>query len=74
MAELLGDIGNDPVDMLLETNGGQTDPTEALVTLIQNVVPDFRRDRRERCQKQWDPAWFGGKCDRNGRDLGARAG
>jgi ClpP class serine protease len=42
MAELLGDIGNDPVDMLLETNGGQTDPTEALVTLIQNVVPDFR--------------------------------
>ena len=24
------------------TNGGQTDPTEALVTLIQNVAPDFR--------------------------------
>jgi ClpP class serine protease len=42
MAELLGDVGADPVDLLLETNGGQTDPTEALVTLIRNVATDFR--------------------------------
>ena len=42
MAELLGDIGNDPVDLLLETSGGQTDATEALISIIQNVTADLR--------------------------------
>lgn len=42
MAELLGDIGDEPVDLLLETAGGQTDATEALVSLIQNTCADFR--------------------------------
>ena len=39
MTELLGDIGSDPIDLLIETNGGQTDATEALISTIQNVVP-----------------------------------
>lgn len=42
MAELLGDVGQEPADLLLETSGGVTDATEALVTLIQNVCKDFR--------------------------------
>lgn len=42
MAELLGDIGSNPVDLLLETNGGGTDATEALVSLIQNTTTDLR--------------------------------
>jgi hypothetical protein len=40
--ELLGDVGSEPVDMLLETNGGFTDATEALVSLIQSLVTDLR--------------------------------
>lgn len=42
MAELLGDVNDEPVDILLETNGGATDATEALVSLIQNTISDFR--------------------------------
>jgi len=42
VAELLGDIGNSPVDMLLETAGGLTDATEGLIKIIQNLVTDFR--------------------------------
>ncbi len=42
MTELLGDVGATPVDLLLETNGGGTDPTEGLITLIQNLTCDFR--------------------------------
>ncbi len=42
MAELLGDIGSSPVDLLLETNGGQTDATEALVSMLQSTVQDLR--------------------------------
>lgn len=41
-AELLGDIAGAPTDLLLNTNGGQTDATEALVSLIQASVPDLR--------------------------------
>jgi hypothetical protein len=42
MTELLGDVGAAPVDLLLETNGGGTDATEGLITLIQNLTSDFR--------------------------------
>jgi ClpP class serine protease len=42
MAELLGDVGSAPVDMLVETTGGVTDSTEALVALIQNLTTDLR--------------------------------
>lgn len=41
MNELLGDVGNDPVDLVLETNGGGTDATEGLISLIQNRVTDL---------------------------------
>jgi ClpP class serine protease len=41
-AELFGDVGSDPVDLLLETIGGVTDATESLVTLIRNLTKDFR--------------------------------
>jgi hypothetical protein len=42
LTELLGDVGGEPVDILLETNGGQTDATEALISTIQNLIADFR--------------------------------
>ena len=42
MAELFGDVGAEPVDLLLETVGGGTDATEALVSLMQNTTKDFR--------------------------------
>lgn len=42
MAELVDDIKRAPTDLLLETNGGSTDATEAIVSLLQSVVPDLR--------------------------------
>jgi hypothetical protein len=42
LCELWGDIGSDPVDLLLETNGGSTDATEALVSMVRNLSTDFR--------------------------------
>lgn len=42
MAELLSDVGNEPVDLMIETNGGQTDATEALISLLQNSCSDLR--------------------------------
>lgn len=43
MTELLGDVGkNEPVDLLIETNGGKTDSTEAIVSLIQSRLSDLR--------------------------------
>jgi len=41
MAELLGDVGDSPVDLLLETAGGATDATEALISLIQSAISDL---------------------------------
>jgi len=40
--ELWGDVGAAPVDLLLETIGGATDATEALVSLIRSMSTDFR--------------------------------
>ena len=41
--ELLSDVSSDePVDLMIETNGGQTDATEALVAIIQSRLTDFR--------------------------------
>lgn len=43
MVELLGDIAPDePVDLLIETNGGKTDSTEAIVAVLENRLTDFR--------------------------------
>ena len=42
LAEILTDIASDPVDLLLETPGGQTDATEALISLIRNSITDHR--------------------------------
>ncbi len=43
VAELLSDVlPGEPVDFLIETNGGQTDATEALVSIIQSRLTDFR--------------------------------
>lgn len=33
LAEILGDVGRGPVDILLETDGGMTDATEALISM-----------------------------------------
>lgn len=41
-AELFGDVGAEPVDLLLETIGGATDATESLVTLLRNLTKNFR--------------------------------
>jgi hypothetical protein len=40
--ELFGDVGAEPVDLLLETLGGQTDATESLVTVVRNLTDDLR--------------------------------
>jgi len=42
LTELLSDIDGEPVDLLLNTNGGQTDATEALISLIHARTSDFR--------------------------------
>lgn len=42
LAELLGKARSDKFDLLLETNGGQTDATENVVSLLQNCGSDFR--------------------------------
>lgn len=43
LTELLSDVGaGEPVDFLIETNGGQTDATEALVSIIRDRLTDFR--------------------------------
>lgn len=43
MTELLTDVGNDePVDLMIETNGGKTDSTEALVSILHNRIKDLR--------------------------------
>lgn len=42
MAELCKDAKGGPADLLLETNGGQTDATEGLISLIKTTVPDLR--------------------------------
>jgi hypothetical protein len=41
--ELFGDVKKDePVDFMLETSGGATDATESLVSLLHNIIDDFR--------------------------------
>lgn len=43
MTELLSDVAKtEPVDLLIETNGGKTDSTEAIVSLLQNRIDDLR--------------------------------
>ncbi|MFZ1907326.1 MAG: hypothetical protein WAU56_18245 [Steroidobacteraceae bacterium] len=42
MAELCTDAGGKPVDLFLETAGGETDATEGLVSLIQTMATDLR--------------------------------
>jgi len=43
LVELLSDVSPDePVDFLLETPGGQTDATEALISILQTRIPGFR--------------------------------
>lgn len=40
--EILGDLDGAPVDLMIETNGGETDATEAVISLLQNLVSDLR--------------------------------
>lgn len=43
LCELLSDFGDDePVDFLIETNGGKTDSTEAIVSILKNRITDLR--------------------------------
>lgn len=43
LTELLTDVPSDaPVDFMIETNGGKTDSTEALVSILQNRITDLR--------------------------------
>lgn len=42
MVELLGDLHGEPADLLLETAGGVTDATEALISFIQSTVENLR--------------------------------
>lgn len=40
--ELFGDAVNDPVDLLLETNGGMTDAAESIISTIRSITSDLR--------------------------------
>lgn len=40
--ELVGDLKGEPTDLLLNTGGGQTDATEAIVSLLKATAVDFR--------------------------------
>ncbi len=40
--ELVGDLEGKPTDLVLNTSGGQTDATEAIVSLLKSSVPDLR--------------------------------
>lgn len=42
VVELLGDVASQPVDVLLETSGGQTDATEHVVSVLEAMAPDLR--------------------------------
>lgn len=42
LTELFGDLDGQPVDLFLETAGGETDATEGLVKLIQCMAQDVR--------------------------------
>jgi hypothetical protein len=42
LTEILGDIDGEATDLVLNTGGGQTDATEAIVSLLQASLPDFR--------------------------------
>lgn len=42
LAELLNGCAGRPVDLLLETNGGATDATEKLCSLLRAMAPDLR--------------------------------
>lgn len=43
MAELFHDIPDEaPVDLLIETNGGKTDSTEGIVSILRNKTSDLR--------------------------------
>lgn len=43
ITELLSDVAkDDPVDLMIETNGGKTDSTEAIISILQNRLSDLR--------------------------------
>lgn len=42
LAELLGPVTGSPIDLLLETNGGYTDATEKIVSVLSAMAPDLR--------------------------------
>jgi ClpP class serine protease len=42
IAELLNDVGGSPIDLLIQTPGGETAATEAIISVLQNTVSDFR--------------------------------
>jgi ClpP class serine protease len=42
LAELLGAVKSGSVDLLLETNGGQTDATEKVISILRDLTTDLR--------------------------------
>lgn len=42
ITELFRDVGQAPVDLMVETNGGSTDAAESLISYIKNTAPDIR--------------------------------
>ena len=40
--ELFGDVNGEACDLFIETSGGDTDATEGLIHLIQDLAPDLR--------------------------------
>jgi hypothetical protein len=42
LAELLSTVSGSPTDLMLETNGGATDTTEKICSMLRQAVPDLR--------------------------------
>lgn len=42
LTEVLGDLQDQPVDLFLETGGGETDATEAIISMIKSTTTDMR--------------------------------
>jgi Serine dehydrogenase proteinase len=42
VSELFRDVSGDPVDLMIETNGGNTDATDSLISYIGNTTSDIR--------------------------------
>jgi serine dehydrogenase proteinase len=61
-AEMLGDTGGAPVDLLLETVGGLTDAAEHVVSVLEKMAPDLRLVVAGSAKSNGTVLCFAGQC------------